>query len=219
MNTRRWLLGLLLLGVLLVPVAVRAQSSIIVDPFTTVQFEQVVVLNGAPAAVIVGYMESESRAYYTQHTFAEDGSLNEISEAVYYDGAFYTRENDAVQWEEVSLPSRPTLLPPHAPQDGTGTLTELGSVTLDGSIRTTHYQFFGSPADGVTLKTDVFVGEDDERVHRWGRTASSEATTVEQVVRFFDFDNPTLIVAVPTDTIPSGNAAPPDVATLVGLPR
>lgn len=224
MNTRRWLLGMLVLGMLLVvPIAARAQSSIIVDPFTTVRFEQVILFNDDPVGVMAGYMESANRAYYTLHEFAADGSLNEVSEAVYYDGMLYIRENNATQWQEFADQPRDTLLPPYAPQDANGTLTELGSVTVDGNIPTTHYQFWFSFADDIYATNDVFVGQNDERVHRWGQTivvqSEDETNSVAQVVRFFDFDNPTLIVAVPTDTIPGGNAAPPDTALLLSLPR
>ena len=103
-------------------------------------------------------------------------------------------------------------------------VTRIGAATVDG-VTTTHYQLWLRPErvpafvgdatqlrpderallERASLKVDLWIGEDDQRLHQQLVTLTiptDGTTTVSTLLTYTGFDDPTIVIDVPPTTVP-----------------
>ncbi|NTU82700.1 MAG: hypothetical protein HGA45_25580 [Chloroflexales bacterium] len=188
------------------PAAATAQGTALppLRLITSARFEHVITRDGQVILVGQGYKESRGRIYMVLKNV--DGS-DRTTELVLYDGAAYVRQNDEREWR----PTNPGAFQALVPTADLlllfdGPLSSLGPATIGGSA-TEHYQIWGDgeisdPAQPGFIKVDFFVGTQNRylyqfQLERTARGPGGGTQVAGLTVRYFDHDDPTLIVYPP----------------------
>lgn len=198
------LLALVLLAGAPTPATAQGGALPPVRLITAARFEHVITRDGRVILVGQGYKESRDRIYLVLKNI--DGS-DHTTELVLYDGAAYVRQDDDREWRTTNPGAFRALVPT---ADllllFDGSLTNLGPVTIGGAP-TEHYQIWGDtglsdPTQPGFTKIDFFVEPQQRYLYQFQleRTVnrSSGGTQLTSLtVRYFDHDDPALVVHPP----------------------
>jgi hypothetical protein len=199
----------LLLG-LGVPAPAQAQEDLLpqLRLIRSARFEHAFTSDGRVVLVAQGIKESPERIYLTLKDL-EGEHAGRVRELVLYDGVAYLRQDAELSWRRVN-PSALTALIPTADLlllfDGP--LSRLPDRTIDGKL-TEHYQIWGDaelsdPSQPGFVKVDFFIEAQSRYLHQLqleAPTVSADGSTRLRgtTIRFFDHDDPTLVVSPPQE--------------------
>lgn len=180
-----------------------------VRPATSMRFEMALVLNNLPFIVGKGEMASPTRAHFVLKVLAVGNLPESTIEIVVYDGTVYSRVDEETQFV-IENQNLPVGAPDEEVIGGDVTLGAISqfeeAVTIAG-VRTIQYQIpltFKNEPTIESAKVDLFVGEQLNYLYQDQLTLSGTdpdlgKITLEEVMRFYDFDNPNIVVNRPTN--------------------
>lgn len=172
------------------------------------RFEHAFTSDGRVVLVAQGVKESPERIYLTLKDL-EGEHAGRVRELVLYDGVAYLRQDAELTWRQTS-PSAIRALIPTADLLllFNGPLSRLDDVRLDGRL-SEHYQIWGDgsvsdPSQAGFIKVDFFVEAESRYLHQLQLeaptpTADGGTRLRGTTIRFFDHDDPTLVVSPPQE--------------------
>ncbi len=175
--------------------------------FEKARFEFILTLFGEPVAVGQGVIDGPDRLHLTLKTLDAPDLPAETIEAILYDGVYYTRENDDLQWYiegELAAPLPEDALPidaelPELP------ITLIGAVDVAG-VPTDHYQIWFNFEDGSVITLDTFIGQRTPYVHKLQINAyvdpDDTLALLSFAYRYYDFEAEDIAVYRPENAIP-----------------
>lgn len=184
------------------------------------RFELLMMGDNQPLMVGAGKFSSLQQLYMTLILFPQpDFPTGMIAEFVQFESTAYIRVNDDQQWyfSIDDTATAPVTTPDVVPTLPEGVEVDLiGTETVSGAT-TSHYQVTLTELEGFSGKIDMWVGQQNNYLYQArlefsvddvGAPAdSSTPDNVMFLMRFFDLNDPAIIVGTPADAI----AGMPDI--------
>lgn len=173
------------------------------------RFDLAYVLDDQPIIVGKGEVVGPNRAHFVLHALSRRGVPEAALEIVLYDGRLYTREDASTQWYVESDLVLPVGDPTSVPEADISSvpITSIGSKTIAGTP-TNQYQIWVGADDGSTdhIALDFFIGQQINYLYQYQASLfltdpDDNQLKLEMVERFYDFDDPSIVVGPPANAI------------------
>ena len=208
----RSLILVCMLLVLALPAAAaeRVASVPEIKPTMRARFDLAYVLDNRPIIVGKGEVVGPNRAHFVLHALSRMGAPEAALEIVLYDGRLYTREDASAQWYVESDLVLPVGDPTSVPEADISNvpITSIGSKTIAGTP-TSQYQIWVGTDDGSTdhIALDFFIGQQINYLYQYQASLfltdpdDIHQLKLEMVERFYNFDDPSIVVGPPANAI------------------
>lgn len=212
----RFLIVMLMMVMLVVPAAAAERVDELPDirSAMTGRFDLAVVINDIPFLVGKGEVTSPTRAHFVLKALAipglpeDEGGRESTLEVVVYDDKVYVREDDDPQWYSSTNVDLPVSGPEAPDMDVSGApISSIGSKVIAG-VPTNQYQIWinNEEVQNEYAKLDFFIGQQINYLYQYQISAIAQDEDIgelklEQVIRMYDFDDPSIIVGPPANAM------------------